>query len=252
MISSSSRRLAYGSWLGSLVLIAGCGWQPPGKPQYADRPLRPDQVLEYTTLFTNNCTGCHGSDGTFGAAPPLQDAMLLAILSPEKFRDIVINGREGTMMPAFAREKGGRLTKEQIQIIVDGIYKEWQQADLKADQLPPYEVAEPGNVAAGALVFQQACAGCHGEEGKGGPKAGPLRDAAFLGLVSDQFLRRMVITGRADLGMPDFRRDEAGGAAKPLSNQEIADVVAYLASWRQPSAGTPQKTAEDGAGRGNE
>lgn len=230
----------------SCLLLVGCGWQPPGKPQYADRPLRPDQVLDFTTLFTNNCTGCHGSAGEFGAAPPLQDPLLLAILPPDEFRKIVIEGRAGTMMPPFDLKRGGRLTTEQIQILVDGIYKEWQDPNLKASALPSYAVSEAGSAEAGAEVYRQACAGCHGEAGSGGEKAGPLNDLAFLGVVSDQMIRRVVITGRHDLGMPDFRRESAGPDAKALTNQQIADVVAYLASWREPSAGRPQPQDANG------
>jgi hypothetical protein len=69
--------------------------------------------------------------------------------------------------------------------------------------------------------------------------AGPLRNAAFLSLISDQALRRIVITGRPDLGMPNFvalGKTLPGG--QPLTNEQIADVVALLASWRTPDTQT--------------
>ena len=65
-------------------------------------------------------------------------------------------------------------------------------------------------------------------------QAGALRDAAFLRLASDQMLRRVAITGRPDLGMPNFR-EHTGRAAgfAPLTSQDITNVVALLAGWRE-------------------
>ena len=51
-------------------------------------------------------------------------------------------------------------------------------------------------------------------------------------LEKGALVRRIVITGRHDLGMPpyDQRKDEK---FKPMTNQEVADVVAFLAGWRK-------------------
>jgi hypothetical protein len=63
---------------------------------------------------------------------------------------------------------------------------------------------------------------------------GALNDPAFLALISDQALRRLIITGRPDLGMPPFN----GKAGRPpdfraLRSSDIDDLVALLRSWRQ-------------------
>jgi hypothetical protein len=52
-------------------------------------------------------------------------------------------------------------------------------------------------------------------------------------------LRTVVIVGRPDLGMPGFRDYVAG---KPMTPEEISDLVAWLASRRQGPA--PGQTAE--------
>ena len=75
----------------------------------------------------------------------------------------------------------------------------------------------------GLRVYAEACASCHGADGKG-DKGGSVVDAAYLALVSDQALRTAVIAGRTDLGMPDWRSDIPG---QPLTAQQIADVVAW-------------------------
>jgi mono/diheme cytochrome c family protein len=90
----------------------------------------------------------------------------------------------------------------------------------------------------GKEIFARACAKCHGSQGQGEDRgAGAINDPSFLALVSDQALRRLIITGRPDLGMPSFN-DKAGRQAdlKPLKSDEIDDLVALLASWRRGTA----------------
>jgi mono/diheme cytochrome c family protein len=86
------------------------------------------------------------------------------------------------------------------------------------------------------MVFQTYCASCHGPDGNGGRKASDIANDSFLALVSDQGLRTTVITGRPELGAPDWRGNVPG---KPMSDQEITDVVAWLASRRVQSPGQP-------------
>jgi hypothetical protein len=49
--------------------------------------------------------------------------------------------------------------------------------------------------------------------------------------VSDQSLRTTVIAGRPDLGAPDWRGNVTG---RPMTPQEVSDVVAWLAARRMP------------------
>jgi mono/diheme cytochrome c family protein len=82
-------------------------------------------------------------------------------------------------------------------------------------------------------VFVDACAGCHGDHGEGGMNAGRIHDPNFLGLISDQALRRYIITGRPDFGMPDYAGKEGRPEDfKPLTPAQVDDLTALLASWR--------------------
>jgi mono/diheme cytochrome c family protein len=95
-----------------------------------------------------------------------------------------------------------------------------------------------GSAERGLDVFVRACASCHGERGEGtslaGRSGGDISDPAFLALSSDQVLRRYIITGRQDLGMPGYGPVAGRSAAfKPLTAEQVSDVVALLASWRQ-------------------
>ena len=48
-----------------VALAAGCD-RLPGRPRRADRPLRPSQVMDFATLYGENCAGCHGTEGRPG------------------------------------------------------------------------------------------------------------------------------------------------------------------------------------------
>lgn len=211
--------------LATLTLI-GCG---QGEPY--QRPLRPTQVMNFGQLFSQNCAGCHGTDGVKGAAPPLNDALFLKITPDETLHDVIAIGRSGTLMPAFAIEQGGTLTAEQVDVLAKGL-RSWGAFDSGlSSQLTRGKAGKSG---AGLPAFNRACAVCHGTDGKTDELPGPVNDPSFLALASDQVLRRIIITGRADLGMPDYKgKTGRGDDFKPLTGQEIADLVALLASWRK-------------------
>ncbi len=189
-----------------LLLTAGCNW--PGQPNPRDAPLRPDQVSDFTVLYAQRCSGCHGADGKLGPAPPLNDALFLAIIPDAELRRVIRAGRTGTPMPAFAKEHGGPLTDKQIDILADGMKTRWGKRDPAAQHAPSYLAPaasdkQHASAGRGAKVFARACAVCHGKDGRGAD-AGPINAPAFLTLISDQALRRYVITGRPDFGMPNY------------------------------------------------
>lgn len=245
-------RLAHAAALVA-VLAAGCGYTPPGKPSPADRPRTPAQITSFDFLFQQNCTGCHGAAGKLGPAPPLNDPIFLAIVSDDVLIDVITNGRDGTPMPAFARRQEGTLEENQIKIIAEGLKTRWKTGKLPDAKLPPYAMAAADNapsaaaVEAGKKIYARACAACHGDDGQGsgeGHKPGRINDPALLSLMSDQALRRIIITGRPDLGMPNFSEDDGRpGDYKPLTSEEIDNLVSLLASWRDAPPSAPQVTA---------
>jgi cytochrome c oxidase cbb3-type subunit III len=210
-----------------LTLIAGCD-SLPGKPQESDLPLSPSQVKDFAALYSQNCAGCHGAAGKFGAAYPLANPVYQALVDDATLIRIVSQGVAGTSMPPFAHDAGGDLTTEQITILVSGMRRRWKTAGTFTD-IPPYSAAGAGDPQRGAEVFAQSCAPCHGAQGTGGPRAGSITDPSYLMLVSDQTLRTVVIAGRPDLGNPDWLGYPSG---RPLTAQQVSDVVAWLAARR--------------------
>jgi cytochrome c oxidase cbb3-type subunit 3/ubiquinol-cytochrome c reductase cytochrome c subunit len=205
-----------------------------------------DQVKDFGTLYRTRCSGCHGADGKLGPAPPLNDALFLAIVPDAELLRVITEGRavtpaQKTPMPGFAEGRGGPLTDAQVKVLADGIKKRWGPPAPPVESPPRYlgsEGSGGGNKDAGARVFARACAGCHGKEGEGVERDGRLRrklhDPALLALLSDQVLRRYAITGRPDLGMPPYDgKDGRPPDFRPLKSAEIDDLVALLAYWRQ-------------------
>ena len=217
-------------FLVALPLLMGCNKQLPGKPTEAERWRAPADVSDFTELYTQNCAGCHGSDGKLGAARSLNDSLYLSFIPDDALKQAISQGRNGTNMPAFSQQAGGTLTDRQIELLVSGMRAAWARpGDFKGVQLPSYSASASGSTASGANAYQTYCASCHGSDGAGG-SAGSIVDPNFLNLVSDQALRTTVVVGRTDLGKPDWRSNLPG---HPMTQQEIEAVVAWVASHRK-------------------
>jgi mono/diheme cytochrome c family protein len=199
--------------------------------------------MEFRTLYAENCAGCHGTEGKGGGAIALADPVYLAIADDSAMRKVIANGVRGTSMPAFAQSAGGMLTDKQIDVITREMRSRWsRQGILDGANPPAYAAKSAGSVQHGEVVYGTYCASCHGPQGQGGPKGSAISNDSFLALVSDQGLRTIVITGRRELGAPDWRGNVPG---KPMSDQEITDVVAWLASRRVQSPGQPYSAANN-------
>ncbi len=223
----------------SAALLAGCG-APPGQPGAGSVPLTPNEVVEFTPLYANNCAGCHGANGRGGAAIALADPVYLAIVDDSTMRQRIASGINGTSMPAFAQRAGGILTEQQIDALISGMRSRWSRGGILADANPPsYAPRSGGDVRRGEAAYETYCASCHGPGGQSGPRGSAITNDSFLALVSDQGLRTMVIAGRPELGAPDWRGNVAG---RPMTEQEITDVVSWLASHRVATPGRPYFT----------
>jgi mono/diheme cytochrome c family protein len=210
------------------ILLPGCD-SLPGRPLQTEVPLRPTDVTDFATLYRENCAGCHGGDGKFGAAIAMNNPLYLAIIDHTTMRRLIAEGVRGTSMPPFAQSAGGSLTDRQINLLVDGIYKSWAGAKDSGVGAPPYSSTTSGNPGNGAQVYAASCQSCHGPDGEGGPLAGSIVDSSYLSLVSDQYLRTIVIAGRPELGHPDWKHDASG---RPLTPGQVSDVVAWISSKR--------------------
>jgi cytochrome c oxidase cbb3-type subunit III len=212
------------------ALFCGCGLSD-GRPTANSEAVAPDDVLDFSVLFSQNCAGCHGVEGKGSAAIALSNPEYLALADDPTILQVVSHGRPGTSMPAFAKTAGGMLTNKQVSILVAGIRKNWgRSTTFSSVPLPPYAAKSPGNPQAGGPLFEKYCGSCHGINSQASDPS--ILNPSFLALVSDQYLRTMVIVGRPELNAPDFRGNVPGPA---MNDQEITDIVAWLSSQRTPT-----------------
>lgn len=211
-----------------LSALAGCA-QFPGKPRI-ETPPRPDEVMTFHVLFEQNCQACHGAGGQNGPAMDLANPEFQALIDDKTLHDIVANGLPGTQMPAWSETAGAMLTPRQVDAIVKGMRTEWAKPNAFGGATPPpYHQPAGGNVQHGQQAYQAHCSSCHQ------PNRQQITSPVYLSLVSDDAIRSMIIAGRPDIGQPDWRHDDPQGG-QPLSPQDVTDIVAYLASLRNPVA----------------
>ena len=219
-----------------LLLATGCN-QMPGTPKPGVEVPRPDSVTDFATLYSQNCTGCHGRGGQGGAALDLANPLYQAWVDDAGLRKVIAGGEPstgsepGTQMPAFGQSAGGYLTDAQIDALVHGMRTTWQKpGTLNGQTPPPYQSAATGDASHGQALYQTACARCHEQP------ATKITDPTYLALINDQTLRTIIVAGRPDLGHPNWQGDIEG---HPLTDQEVSDIVAWLASLRIQTPGQP-------------
>ena len=199
--------------------------------------------MDFAELYQENCLACHSNGQTLGASISMNNPPYLAVIPKETLRKVVAEGIPHTSMPGLLKQS-------------------WRPADRRPDQRD-----RGGDLQAGRrdMTFQPTIFprtarpwGMRSVVNRflrrivptaTDPKvlaftgkAGSVVDPTFLSLVSDQYLRTIVIAGRPDLGMPGFRDYVPG---KPMSAEEISDVVAWLASRREGTASEQPAQATD-------
>jgi cytochrome c oxidase cbb3-type subunit 3/ubiquinol-cytochrome c reductase cytochrome c subunit len=240
-------------------VVAGCN--APGKPgpEPDSKATRPEQVLDFATLYSKNCAACHGENGRNGAAIALNNPVYLYIAGSQNIQRITADGVPNTAMPPFATSKGGTLTDQQISILTSGMIKTWgDPARLPDGTPPPYAATTPGDAGRGQQAFATYCAQCHGNGGTGGVSAttrimvkgltreqepdpnihtGSLVDPAYLALISDQGLRSSIVAGRFEETPHSWRTYASAPPTTPITDQQITDVVAWLTAHRIATPG---------------
>ncbi|HVT98034.1 MAG TPA: c-type cytochrome, partial [Acidobacteriaceae bacterium] len=230
------RRWALVAALPLMVALSGCESAPGAKAAEATAP-RPEQVMDFKTLYATNCQACHGENGHGGPAMELGNPEYQALVDDATLRKWISGGMPGTEMPAFAQSAGGMLTDAQINAIIAGMRKEWAKTDAFGGATPPpYAQPAGGDAKRGAQVYQARCASCHEK-----PERQQVMSPVYLSLVSDQVLRTVIVAGRPDIGQPDWRLQPVSmngvhidvyAPIRPLAGQDVTDIVTYLGSLR--------------------
>jgi mono/diheme cytochrome c family protein len=219
-------------------------------------------------IYIKNCSPCHGVQGQGVDAPALRNNQFIQTGGDQKIFETIANGRADTEMPAWLQTGGGPLTDAEISSIIDYLKTLQGLSSLPTSTpmpmsptetpLPPNaptpEPAQPslpgapgpaaslsGDTARGQLVFGSNCAACHGPEGVQGipnpgsddgsvPVLNPIdstianSDPKVFAANVDLFVEHgSVPSGPGpQIMMPPF------GDQKLLTDQQIADVIAYV------------------------
>ena len=221
-----------------LLACLGCGSHSGFHGREAAVP-RPEGELRFEVLYNQNCAGCHGADGKNGAAMDLANPKYQSLVDDASLTRWISNGMPQTQMPAFAISAGGFLTDNQIEVLVRGMRKQWAQAAANAQPgRPSYAELQTGDATRGRALFQKTCISCHKASKE------EITSPDYLALVNDQALRSIIVAGRPDIGQPDWLNDKSG---TPLSEQDVSDIVRYLASLRTATPGQPYPEHREGA-----
>lgn len=165
-------------------------------------------------VFKNNCATCHGSGaaGSMGFPNLNDDDWLWGGTVEDIYQTLQYGIRSGhdesrtSQMPSFGKD--GVLTGEQVNQVVDYVLSLSSPEGAKAD-------------AAGATIFAENCASCHGDAGKGGRDFGApnLTDAIWLYGGDRESVHETVFNARA--GVMPFWKGK-------LTESAIRQVAVYV------------------------
>jgi mono/diheme cytochrome c family protein len=176
-------------------------------------------------LYADNCTSCHGEHGEGQSGPALNSRELLKTTPDEALINITRTGIPGSNMPAWGQAFGGPFTDEQVAQLV-AFVRAWEPTapEIAAEEKTPDPVR-------GATLFASSCFTCHGENGQGTHVAPAINDPERLKQFDDAWYRATIANGRPAKGMPTWGR--------VLSPDQIKDLVALIAAWREGQTVTP-------------
>ena len=174
------------------------------------------------------CAVCHGANGEgykADQAPRLAQPDFEASVTDEYLREAIKNGRMGTTMSAWFKDRGGPLTREDIDEVVKFL-RTWSKGRRPALD----ERAIAGDIARGENTFARECFRCHGVKGIGGPNL-HIGNPQLLQTATNGFLRYAIKNGRPGTLMPSF--------VTTLGDAGIEDMTALLRSWASPPPPPP-------------
>ncbi len=219
----------------SLMVCAACS-NFPGVHRPESAVVTPSDVVDFNTLYGQNCAGCHGVDGNGrsrhcpGESGVSRDCRRHRD-SPHRRKRSARHADAG-----FCSECGRNAHRQtdRRSSAGDPIVGETRRS-RRSESATLYSAGSRRSAARRRCLSDLLFLLSWSRRPR--RKQGQFDcDGSYLALVSDQQLRTIVIAGRPELGAPDWRGDVEG---RPMSAQDISDVVAWLSSQRPKFPGQP-------------
>jgi cytochrome c oxidase cbb3-type subunit III len=183
-----------------------------------DEQVRTFAVAAGASIFKVNCIQCHGSGAAGGPGyPNLNDDSWIWGGKPDQVQLTIAHGiraaddtnTRDSQMPAFGKD--GILTSEQVSQVTQRVL---QLGGLQHDN---------ALATAGATVFTENCAACHGEKGEGNQELGApqLNDAIWLYGSTPEQISAQVWAARHGM-MPSWQAR--------LGETKVKQLTAYVLS----------------------
>ncbi len=244
-----SFRLVLGIGIFALLLTAAS--LPAQAAQYPAAPLAQDAAAG-AQVYADNCASCHqaGGIGLVGTFPPLAGNPNAA--DTDYVEDVVRNGLSGEIdvldvtydgtMASFPDLSDGEVADVVAYVATLADSDPTAVPDAEPDVVEPGDIGEGRDLFIGADRFENgggACVGCHtaGDVGNlGGWSLGPDITDSHESLGGDVGLAAWLSSPASATMRPVFND-------RPMTDDEIADVVAFLAD-----APTQSKPTDPGDG----
>ncbi len=223
------------------LTVIGLAWGARVNAQEPD----PEKLEEGAQLFAENCAICHGADGKGRIGATLNQDWP-SIRPDLTVKNAIVNGINGSVMPAWSQAKGGPLTDSQIEALVVYILN-WQTGGYPqvtplptATLLPPITPVPEvdGDPNRGAQLFVTNCVVCHGEQGEG--RVGATLAKEWPGIRPDLSVQSAIANGLRGTKMPAWSISNGG----PLTDEQIQDLTSFILTLPKVEMVEPQTTIE--------
>jgi sulfur oxidation c-type cytochrome SoxX len=251
----------------SAAMVVILGVQEPQRLEQYTIHQRAELIEFGASVFTNNCTSCHGSQGQgiAGVAPSLRDTFFfterLAEIGwqgslEEYIVSIITTGRQVStrpqlyggltgqppVMPTWSEKFGGPLRDDQIRAVAAFVmnFQPYALGEVATSiPLGPL-VDESTPEGRGQVVFNSAgCFACHAISGISTGTIGPALDGVatragdrVAGLSAEEYIHQSIIDPNAFI-VPGYA-DANGASVMPqnfgeiLTEEQISDLIAFL------------------------
>ncbi len=188
---------------------------------------------ERAVVIWKKCALCHSH---YGQGIPGGRYPRLAGMDEEYMVQALKDFKEGTRWDTAMSVISGlpQMTEEDMETVAEYI------ASINLDEHDPhFEVYhKEGEVKKGEELFKEECKTCHGKKAEGKPKKG----APFLRGQYTEYMNRQISLFRKKERYHD--RDEDDETFKPYSDEDMNNVIAYVASLDDKAKPAPKSAKE--------